>query len=306
MMTLMPIGDVERHTGIPQATQRMWERRYGFPRPLRDEFGHRVYPAHQIERLLKIRRLLGQGYRAGKLLSGGADLTELVEAARAPERPQHAAIQLLRQYRFDEFRNLLQQRLMALGLRRFIIDILAPLNAEVGDAWQQGWLPVRCEHAYGVQVSMLIHNALSTMHSASGRPRVMLATLHGEQHGLGNLMVEAVLATLAAPCVQMGTGLPMNEIIEAAREADADIVGLSFSSFSSRKQVTQMLHDIRTALPPTVTLWAGGGGVPGDLPQQNGVLLFRELERIESAVAEWRSHHNAEPLPFRQSGGRSN
>lgn len=306
MTTLMPIADVERHTGIPQATLRMWERRYGFPRPLRDEFGRRVYPAHQIERLLKIRRLMGQGHRAGKLLSGGADLAELDDAARAPGRPQHVAIQLLRQYRFDELRNLLQLRLMALGLRRFIIDILAPLNEEVGAAWQQGWLPVRCEHAYSVQVSMLIQNALSTMHSAAARPLVLLATPHGEQHWLGNLMVEAVLATLATPCIQMGAELPMNEIVEAARESGADIVGVSFSSFSSRKQVAQTLHGIRAALPPAVMLWAGGSGVPADLSQGNDVLLFRDLERIESAVAEWRSRHGAEPLRFRQSGGTSN
>ncbi|MYN38089.1 MerR family transcriptional regulator [Duganella sp. FT109W] len=306
MTTLMPIGDVERHTGIPQATLRMWERRYGFPRPLRDEFGHRVYPPHQVERLLNIRRLMAQGHRAGKLLSGGgADLAALTDQQGAQERPRHVAIQLLRQYRFDEFRNLLQLRLMSLGLRRFVIDILAPLNVEVGEAWQHGWLPVRCEHAYSVQVAMLIQNALATLRTASGRPLVMLATPHGEHHALGNLMVQAILASMAAPCIQLGTELPMHEIEEGARECGADIVALSFSSFSARKHVAHTLGSLRAALPPSVEVWAGGSGVPADLPAPAGVRVFNALEPVEQAVADWRRRHGAEAPPLRQSAERS-
>ena len=55
------IAAVERDTGIGKDTLRVWERRYGFPQPLRDAFGERVYPAEQVEHLRLIKRLMDQG-----------------------------------------------------------------------------------------------------------------------------------------------------------------------------------------------------------------------------------------------------
>lgn len=70
---LLPITEVERQTGIRQATPRMWEKRYGFPQPLRDRHGDRVYPSSQVERLHAVRRLIDQGVRPGKIFSGAAE-----------------------------------------------------------------------------------------------------------------------------------------------------------------------------------------------------------------------------------------
>jgi hypothetical protein len=52
-------------TGIGKETLRVWERRYGFPQPLRDAFGERVYPADQVARLRLIKRLMDKGGRPG-------------------------------------------------------------------------------------------------------------------------------------------------------------------------------------------------------------------------------------------------
>ena len=39
------IAAVERDTGLSKDVLRVWERRYGFPVPGRDDHGERVYPA---------------------------------------------------------------------------------------------------------------------------------------------------------------------------------------------------------------------------------------------------------------------
>src|SRR2546429_6664813 len=44
-----PISAVERETGLAKDTLRVWERRYGFPRPERDSAGDRRYPADRSE-----------------------------------------------------------------------------------------------------------------------------------------------------------------------------------------------------------------------------------------------------------------
>ena len=65
---MVSIDVVERETGLSKDVLRVWERRYGFPRPLRDGRGHRAYPREQVLRLLQIKRLLEHGFRPGKLI----------------------------------------------------------------------------------------------------------------------------------------------------------------------------------------------------------------------------------------------
>ena len=60
------IAAVERDTGIGKDTLRVWERRYGFPQPGRDNFGERSYPLAQVEKLRIIKRLLDAGHRPGQ------------------------------------------------------------------------------------------------------------------------------------------------------------------------------------------------------------------------------------------------
>src|SRR5690349_8741470 len=80
------IAEVERETALPRATLRIWERRYGFPAPLRDDRDERVYPADQVEQLRLMRELVEQGYRPAKLVAAGAaEIARLARGTRAPQ-----------------------------------------------------------------------------------------------------------------------------------------------------------------------------------------------------------------------------
>lgn len=45
----LAIGDLAARTGVAEPTLRMWERRYGFPRPVRTASGHRRYTEAHVE-----------------------------------------------------------------------------------------------------------------------------------------------------------------------------------------------------------------------------------------------------------------
>ena len=63
---LWPMGAVTRRTGIGEHTLRAWERRFGFPDPVRLPSGHRRYPLEQVRRLALINTgdHILDGYRA--------------------------------------------------------------------------------------------------------------------------------------------------------------------------------------------------------------------------------------------------
>jgi DNA-binding transcriptional MerR regulator len=99
------IGAVERMLGIPAATVRNWEERYGLVRPERSEGGHRLYTRTQVEQLRFVKERVDGGLQTaeahrllGERLERGGDFRSADE--REPgarllillaERDPHAA-----------------------------------------------------------------------------------------------------------------------------------------------------------------------------------------------------------------------
>ena len=297
MTELLSITEVERQTGIRQATLRIWEKRYGFPQPLRDRHGDRVYPLSQVERLLTVRRLMDQGARPGKILSAGANAADLnIPRPDAGElSAEHLRLlSLLRGYRRAELHGHFQYRLLDLGLRRFVIEFLAPLSTAVGLAWSRGELPVRCEHLFTQLAMSVLHAKQAPIRAVvEGGPKVILATLTGEAHVLGIMMAEAVMASLGMNCIQLGGDTPPAEVAAAARETGADIVVLSFSSSFPGKTSLRMLRALRASVPETTTMWVGGAGLSAATAMPPGIELVGALEAIEPEFARWQDRFAA-------------
>ena len=77
---------VSRRTGIPAATLRTWERRYGFMRPERSPAGYRVYGEPEIARIEQVKYLLGQGYRVRAAMEAVAGAVDRAPATEREKR----------------------------------------------------------------------------------------------------------------------------------------------------------------------------------------------------------------------------
>ncbi len=294
---VMNISAVERDTGLGKDTLRVWERRYGFPSPARDDNGERVYAAEQVERLRLMKRLIDQGHRPGRLFArSDAELAELCSSRRSPavasDDPAACLVartmQLIRRHDLAELRQTLNQAMLRLGLQRFVIEIVAPMNHAVGEAWMNGDFEVFEEHLYTEQIKSLLRQAIGSLPAGSGRPRVLLTTVPDEPHVLGLLMVEVLLTLDGASCISLGTQTPVFDIERAATAHQADIVALSFSGAFPGRQLAGVSSQLRQLLPASIDLWLGGSGVQR-LPAQPGVVLVSSLHEAVNALADWRS-----------------
>jgi cobalamin-dependent methionine synthase I len=72
--------------------------------------------------------------------------------------------------------------------------------------------------------------AMSRIGRPPGDPQVLLATLPGEQHALGLLMAEARLWQAGNVTLNLGTDVPMDQIVAAAKRTGVTTVALSFSA----------------------------------------------------------------------------
>jgi MerR family transcriptional regulator, light-induced transcriptional regulator len=291
----LSISAVERDTGLSKDTLRMWERRYGFPRPRRDAHGERIYPPDQVHKLQMVKRLLERGHRPGKLL--GRPIEDLAalggtrDGDRQASREWDGCLDLIRDRQLAELRRQLSRVLMTQGLQQFVLSTVAPLNRAVGDAWMRGELAVFEEHLYTEQIQTVLRSAVTAIQSQGEAPRVLLTSLPHELHGIGLLMVEALLAIEGATCLSLGTDTPCGEIARAASAHRADIVALSFSATFGERAALAGLSELRTLLPASTTIWAGGACVERLRRPVPGVELIGSLEGLIEAVKVWRAAH---------------
>ena len=293
--THMNIATVERETGLGKDTLRVWERRYGFPQPERDAHGERAYPLQQVEKLRLIKRLMGQGWRPGRLMATPdeelAKLAAPLESA-ADAQEGHALqgmiVELIRNHDIPALGNALRQALHRQGLQQFVLETVSALNRVVGEAWMRGEVQVFEEHLYTEQMQALLRQSIGALPPGNERPRILLTTVPDEQHVLGILMIEVLLMLEGAACIPLGTQTPLADISQAAQAQRADIVALSFSAAFPVRQVIPLLNQLRALLAPDIALWAGGAGVER-LAAPTGVLLMTDLEGALDELVRWRA-----------------
>ncbi len=289
-----PMGAVTRRTGIGEHTLRAWERRFGFPKPCRLPSGHRRYSGEQVQQLVMIARALDAGYRAGDVvpleisaleeLLRGAGLLESMVTAGTAEDVNALVFDACRRFDRDALAALLRREAAMLGVPRFLRDRVAPLLAEVGEAWVRGEIEIRHEHFF----SEILEDQLRTMRAAlqddaTGRP-VVVASLPNEFHGLGlQIGALAVVATGRAVRV-LGQHLPVEEIVKSAEVLEAAAVGLSISVFAEPAETAREVNALREQLPPATRLWLGGAGAPSLKGLPDGVELTATLDELDGAL----------------------
>lgn len=313
---MLSIAAVERDTGIAKDTLRVWERRYDFPKPLRDANDDRAYPIDQVEKLRLLKRLLDQGHRPGRVVP--LPIEELRQLNIKPAVDNEAVhahspvisqeemsryLDLLRSHQTEALRLALSTTMMKIGLDRFVIELVAPLIKNIGEYWADGKIEIHEEHLFTEQIKHLLRTAINSVprgHTGQNedlaRPRILLTTFPQEQHSLGLLMAEALMALEGCVCVSLGTQTPILEIAQAARAQKADIVALSFSSQINQNQVVDGLKELQSKLAPGVEVWAGGDNQALKKRPPEHVKILTALQDISESIKHWRTQQKNQEL----------
>ncbi len=303
---------VSNRTGIAADTLRMWERRYGFPRPARRPGGSRVYSEDDVARLHLVARAVNAGFRPSEVVSlPSADLAKLVEASVADTAPRgnggaaarkgagqqpvgpapslDAVIDALRGDDIASVRSLLRAASVSLGPRAFVTELAHPLAVRVGVLWAEGVIEVRHEHLASACLTSQLHLLLGALDDGERSPTVLLATLPGEPHLLALDMVAVYLAAnLAAPHV-LGADTPTAQIVAAATAFDVDAVGISISPAAERRGAARAVKLLAATLPPRTELWLGGAGAPGVAAGAPSARITSSWSEVDTALAGLRA-----------------
>jgi len=273
---LLSIGDVRAETGLTADVVRVWERRYGFPTPVRMPSGHRRYHLDDLRRLKLMAEAVAQGHRPALVVrSDDASLKQMI----LPDGNQRVdeLFEAVLAMDTDQIRALLHKYLGQLGWRLFLVQAVSPLLDRVGIAWADNAIGAHHEHLLSEVLEDFLRKLRQEFHILPGRGKVLLCTLPGERHRLGLLIAALAYAAYGARTELLGVDLPLNSIAQAAKILKVDRVAVSLSVQFTGEPVRRMLVELKDRLPPECKLLIGGKGA-ARTRRVDGVGRMIELE----------------------------
>jgi DNA-binding transcriptional MerR regulator/methylmalonyl-CoA mutase cobalamin-binding subunit len=298
-----PIGVVAERTGLSPDLLRVWERRYRAVEPSRSLDGQRSYSDADVERLrlLRLATLAGRSIRQVARL-GTDELSRLVledEAARqeVSRRTERAvlvsagedvdrALDLARAVDVPGLESFLRRTAAALGVPVFLDGVAAPLLRRMGDEWEAGRLTPAQEHVATAIVQRVLEGAIQFLVAPHDAPNLLLATPLGEQHKMGSVLAAAAAAAEGWRATYLGPDLPAGEIAAAALALEARVVGVSIVNPGERDRILAELRTLRSRLPASVPLVAGGVGAVALAAQLRGagIHVVEDLAELRAAL----------------------
>jgi MerR family transcriptional regulator, light-induced transcriptional regulator len=266
---------VVQRTGVPATTFRAWERRYGYPKPRRDEGDRRLYSEHDIQAIRWLADQTTRGVaigRAVELLRGGHGGPGTATVGHAPSEDGRS---------FEALRSALGQALLALDADRgdhvlseafalFSVEdvclrVLQPLLVEVGDRWHAGELSVAEEHYVSSFVRGKLFSLLQAYQTPDSRgPLVLTACAPDEWHEVGILMVSIFLARRGCAVRYLGPNLPPEGLAAMVARHHPAVVALSAQSRESARKVRTVARVLQAGAPPRPRLVFGGQAFNAD------------------------------------------
>lgn len=226
------IGAVSHLTGLSEATLRVWELRYHFPKTGRSAGGHRQYRQQDLIELQWVKSRLDDGMRAHRAIKAlgeaqhmpRAQVYEVSGQTRAPSvsapvlqeagptalrRPLLHALLLFDAEASDR---LLDEAATHYPLEQVVLELIGPILSDIGEAWSNGRIDVATEHFATHRLRQRLAVWLDAHPPAMHVRPVALVCAPGELHEGSLLMLGVLLGRLRWPILYLGQSLPLEDL----------------------------------------------------------------------------------------------
>ena len=284
-------SEIERETGFGKEQLRKWRQRFGFPPKESNVDGKVAYSDQTVEQLHLIRRLLEAGFRPAQVV--GKTVLELEKLKlelglnALVYAPDESIVSLIEYIKLNDLKGFLSLLIKKRGkqiMLDFVQNTIAPLMIGIGEAWRRDEIDIHHEHLCSAHIERYLHAEILRLRPREGLPVILLALPPGEHHLLGLLMAEAVLAEEGATTINIGSGIPLNNLKLAAITCKADVVALSFSFAHPSKDILPTILHFRRLLPPEIQIWVGGAGISVIRKKPKGVDFFYDFKDVVFAL----------------------
>jgi len=278
-------------SGVPAATLRAWERRYGVPVPRRTASAYRLYTAEDVQLVQRMRALVEEGVSPAEaarvVLSTAPDVADVepsatdgLELARsrllaATQRWDVAAIDA----------ELARVSMLVDGLS-FYERVVSPVLVELGQRWERGDVSVAQEHMLADRIELAVRASLRALERTEG-PLALLACVDAEQHVIGLLGAALRFSLNGARTVVLGAMTPADAVADAVRNMAPAVVGLSLAMAPSSPRPFFRAYGKACGGTPWVVGGAAAPAFASAIEAAGGVVAHGPSSEWSSQVRDW-------------------
>ncbi|MBD3159394.1 MAG: cobalamin-binding protein [Candidatus Lokiarchaeota archaeon] len=158
---------------------------------------------------------------------------------------------------------------------------------EVGELYQKGeyFVPEILMSAKAFEAGMEVLEPHLTEIDTKASGTVVIGVCEGDIHSIGKNLVKTMLDATGFKVIDLGTDIPANEFIEAAKENEADIVAVSALMTTSMLKMEEISESLN-ANGVSAKLMVGGGPVSHDYAEKIGAHGYGKdaMEAVDVAV----------------------
>ncbi len=141
------------------------------------------------------------------------------------------------------------------------------------------------------RLNPLLREESSRLGGSRRRLRIVLGTVKGDIHDIGKSLVAVMLRAAGHEVIDLGVDVPAERFVEAAREHDAHIVGMSALLTSTAKYMKTVIEELeRVGLRKRVFVIIGGAATDPQFAREIGADAWArdavEAVKIVNRLAE--------------------
>ncbi|MGY0288733.1 MAG: cobalamin B12-binding domain-containing protein [Candidatus Methanodesulfokora washburnensis] len=146
---------------------------------------------------------------------------------------------------------------------------------ELGDKWERGeaFLAdlVAAADAMKAGISVLKNELAKSGKNIEYRGKVVIGTVEGDIHDIGKTLVGTLLETAGFEVIDLGADVPRQKFVEAVRQYNPDIVGMSALMTTTMLEQKETIEAIKQAgLRDKVKIIVGGAPTTDDWAKKIG------------------------------------
>lgn len=258
MLTIKRAAEI---TGVPEATLRAWERRYGIGAPMRTPAGYRLYDAATIATISAMKRRVSEGQPPQ--LAAAAVLANPAPAASTPlgdadlaahtQRFVAAAIAL----DGDSLSRTLDAVFNSTSFETVVDQWLVPAMADLGGKWLTGEADIAAEHFASHTIMRKLSGAYEAAGSPLGGKSVIIGSPQGSRHEIGSLAFATALRRRGTPAIFLGADVPVETWVATAGRHGTAAVAVSVTT-QDDVPAAQACVDAMRARHPQLAIAVGG------------------------------------------------
>jgi DNA-binding transcriptional MerR regulator len=225
------LKDIEQITGIQTNRLRIWKKRYGILEPQRTEGKTHYFSPQTLRFIMKVAKLLDQGYRISEVLEMSESeledqLTSLIQQSNGAyrEKLRDDILQAVLELEHRRLQQYYSTALERFGFRRTVRELLLPLLRTLGSLWEIGTIHSVHEHLFSHFIRQKLMVSADHLEPDTEKPETVLFLPDQDLHDITLLYINYHLLEIRQNPVYLGASVPypdLEDYLEKRKPANA-------------------------------------------------------------------------------------